>query len=191
MTTAAVVLAAGGGSRFSAGPKLLAPFRGRPLAAWALDAAIAAGLDDTIVVVGDTPLPDVLSRGVMVVTNAGWAEGIATSLCAAVHAAEARGHDAVVVGLADQPLVVASSWQAVAASTSPVAVATYGGQRRNPVRLARAVWPLLPVSGDEGARVLLRDRPDLVAEVPCDGNAADVDTTADLEALAAPDSPAG
>jgi molybdenum cofactor cytidylyltransferase len=183
---AAVVLAAGGGSRFSAGPKLLAPFRGRPLVAWALDAAIAAGLDDTIVVVGDTPLDDLVPAGVMVVTNADWAEGIATSLCAAVHAAEARDHDAVVVGLADQPLVVASAWQAVAASTSPVAVAAYGGQRRNPVRLARVVWPLLPVSGDEGARVLLRDRPDLVAEVPCEGNAADVDTTADLEALAAP-----
>ena len=87
MTTAAVVLAAGGGSRFSAGPKLLAPFRGRPLVACALDAAIAAGLDDTIVVVGDTPLDDVVPAGVIVVTNAGWAEGIATSLCAAVHAA--------------------------------------------------------------------------------------------------------
>src|SRR5205807_8274108 len=70
LTTAAVVLAAGGGSRFSAGPKLLAPFRGRPLVAWALDAAIAAGLYDTIVVVGDPPLHGVLRGGVLVVPNA-------------------------------------------------------------------------------------------------------------------------
>jgi CTP:molybdopterin cytidylyltransferase MocA len=184
MTTAAVVLAAGRGSRFLAGPKLLAPFRGRPLVTWALDAALAAGLDDTFVVVGETPLGDAVPQGVTVVANDDWAQGIATSLCAGVRAADERGHDAVVVGLADQPLVAVAAWVAVAASASPVAVATYGGQRRNPVRLTRAVWSLLPATGDDGARVLVRDRPDLGAEVPCDGDPADVDTLADLEALA-------
>ena len=176
MTTAAVVLAAGGGTRFTGGThKLLAPFRGRPLVAWALEAASV--LDELLVVTGAVEVP--LPPGARAVPNPRWAEGQATSLAAAVEAA--AGHDAVVVGLGDQPLVPAEAWRLVAAATAtPIAVATYGGRRRNPVRLAAEVWPLLPRDGDEGARPLLRGRPDLVVEVACPGDPTDVDTQEDL-----------
>jgi CTP:molybdopterin cytidylyltransferase MocA len=182
VTTAAVVLAAGGGSRFTADvPKLLAPFRGRPLVAWAVESALAAGLDQTLVVVGAVDLSSAMPPGLTVVENDRWAEGMATSVRAAVAAAGDAGHQAVVIAPGDQPLVPPSAWRAVAASPADVATATFGGRRRPPVRLAREVWPLLPASGDEGARALMRRRPDLVGEVACPGEPADIDTVEDLE----------
>ncbi len=185
MTTAAVVLAAGAGSRFTGDePKLLAPFRGRALASWALSAALAAGLDEVFVVTGAVDLADI-SRAVRatVVPNPRHGEGQSTSVLAGLHAAEVAGHDAVVIGLADQPLIPAEAWRRVAAERStPIAVATYEGQRRNPVRLAAAVWPAVrrELRGDEGARRLLARWPDLVTEVTCAGNPADIDTLEDL-----------
>jgi nicotine blue oxidoreductase len=182
MTTVAVVLAAGAGERFGGdGRKLLVPFRGRPLVSWAIEAAAEAALDDTVVVTGAADLSGLsLPAGVRLLPATRWAEGQALSLRAARLDAEAAGHDAMVVGLGDQPLVPVGAWRAVAGSRSPIAVATYGGQRRNPVRLAREVWTLLPVEGDQGARVVMAGRPDLVEEVACDGEPADVDTQEDL-----------
>jgi molybdenum cofactor cytidylyltransferase len=185
VTTAAVVLAAGSGSRFAgAEPKLLAPFRGQPLASWALAAAVAAGLDEVFVVTGGVDLAEVSrAAGATVVANPRHAEGQSTSVLAGLDAAEEAGHDAVVIGLADQPLVPAEAWRRVGAERStPIAVAIYEGQRRNPVRLASAVWPAVrrDLRGDEGARRLLGRWPDLVTEVTCPGNPADIDTLEDL-----------
>jgi len=181
---AAVVLAAGAGSRFRTSSddphKLLALWRGRPLVSWALDAALGAGLARTWVVTGSVDLTAVVPPAVEVLSNPAWADGQATSLQVAIGAARAEGLDAVVIGLGDQPRVTADAWRAVAASPAPLAVATYGGRRRNPVRLGREVWDLLPDSGDEGARVLMRRRPELIEEVPCEGDPVDIDTLEDL-----------
>jgi CTP:molybdopterin cytidylyltransferase MocA len=120
---------------------------------------------------------------VEVLVNERWADGQATSLQLAISAAEVAGLDAVVVGLGDQPLVPPSAWQAVAASqVRPIAVATYGGRRGNPVRLARAVWDLVPAEGDEGARRLIREQPQLVTAVACEGHNLDIDTVEELGA---------
>lgn len=185
--TLAVVLAAGGGSRF-AGPthKLEAELDGVPIVDLAVRHAIDSGVGPVVVVSGAsipalTSAADALADGrLTVVHNPRWAEGQSTSLQVAVDEARRRHVHAIVVGLADQPFVEPAAWRSVASSRSPIAVATYGDAMRNPVRLHHAVWPLLPTTGDHGARDLVRLRPELVERIPCQGSAADIDTLEDL-----------
>lgn len=182
MSACVVLLAAGGGSRFAgAEHKLRAPFRGRPLVAWALEAAAGAGLP-LLVVTGAVEVADLLPSGATEVRNERWSKGQATSLQAGLTAADGAGHDVVVVGLGDQPFVPAEAWRRVAEECSTsIAVATYEGRRGNPVRLHAEIWPLLPIAGDEGARSLMDGRPDLVTPVACPGHPVDIDTTEELE----------
>jgi CTP:molybdopterin cytidylyltransferase MocA len=187
--TTAVLLAAGGGTRF-AGPshKLLAPLDGRPVYRHAVDHVLAALergiIDDVVIVTGAVDLDlSAIAGTVIVAHNEHWEHGQAGSLQLGIAEAARQGSDAVVVGLADQPFVPASAWRAVATSPSakPIVVATYAGERGpNPVRLHRDVWPMLPQDGDEGARPLMRLHPDWIDEVACEGSAADIDTLEDL-----------
>ncbi len=182
-----MVLAAGAGRRFArsggAVPKPLAELDGVALVDRVLAAALAANFNQVVLVDGSADLHDRTQPGVTVLHNTRWAEGIATSLQVALAHARTAGYDAVVVGLVDQPGVPADAWRAVASAPADraIAVATYDGRRGNPVRLTSQVWDLLPTTGDEGARVVMRERPDLVGEVPCSGEPWDVDTVEDLK----------
>ena len=178
----AVVLAAGEGSRFD-GPshKLLAPFDESTVVGTAIAAALEADIGPLAVVTGAVPLWDVIPPGVVVLSNPSWADGQAGSVQVAVAWAEELGATQLVVGLGDQPRVGPAAWRTVAAGPeAPIAVARFGDVRCPPVRLDRSVWPLLPSVGDGGARTLIRNRPDLVVDVDCEGDPADIDTTEDL-----------
>ncbi len=118
--------------------------------------------------------------GATVVDNPRWADGQITSVRLGIATADALGASRVVFGLADQPFVAADAWRTVARTPGPICVATYADRRGNPVALDREVWSLLPATGDEGARALMRIRPDLVREVACAGSPADIDTEEDL-----------
>jgi molybdenum cofactor cytidylyltransferase len=211
LTVAAAVLAAGRGSRLGGdASKPLLQWRGRPLVAWALDAARASGLAPVVVVVGyradDVAHTIRTARGarapatvnfemldgddgdhgevVEVVENPEWEEGIASSLRTALRAlADVADVDAVCIGLADQPNVGAEAYRRVAEADGELVIPTYDGQPGNPVKLARSLWPeALELRGDVGARALARDR---AVHVDCTGtgSAVDVDTLEDLERL--------
>ena len=183
---AAALLAAGGGSRFEGSAhKLLASLNGRPVWEWALAAMIDAKLDLLIVVTGAVALE--LPAGIVERHNPRWADGQATSLSCAVDAAREAGADSVTIGLADQPQVPSSAWQAVtdALAEYPIVIATYDGKPGpHPVRLGRETWPLLPAQGDAGARGLIQSEPAMVHRVACDGSAVDIDTVNDLMQVA-------
>jgi molybdenum cofactor cytidylyltransferase len=186
--TVLVVLAAGGGTRFRSDPdathKLLARLPAddddpsSTVAERSIAHAVDAGVGPVVVVTGAVDLP--LPPSVRGVDNPNWASGQMSSVRTGIEAAAAMGAGAVVVGLADQPGVRPEAWRAVAGHEGPIAVATYAGRRGNPVRLDEEVWDLLPAGGDEGARALMRARPELVREVACVGSPADIDTVEDL-----------
>jgi len=186
---AAVVLAAGLGTRFAGPiPKPLVPLAGRPLLDYALDAARASGLTPVVLVAADDSVAGLAPQDVTVVRNEAPERGIASSLQCALRALARRTDvDAVVVGLADQPLVGSGAYQRVGeayAGGARLAFASYGGQRGNPVLVARDYWDeALTLTGDEGARVLFRRHPAIA--VPCDGTGSpdDVDTPEDLTRL--------
>ena len=181
-----VLLAAGGGSRFGGSHhKLLTSVAGKTVYEWALQSALAANIGPVAVVWGSVELPrHEASEAVTYLHNEQWATGMAGSVQRALQWANERGLQSVVIGLGDQPCIPPSAWTAVAHSTSPLAVATYAGVRANPVKLHAEFFALVPKTGDEGARSLLRSHPELVAEVPCTGSGIDVDHVEDIERVA-------
>lgn len=181
-----MLLAAGGGTRFAGDVhKLRAPLRGRPVLAHAISALAASGLD-AVVVTGAVDVADLVPDGMSTLHNPCWEQGQATSVQVGIAEARRRGHDAVVVGLGDQPFVTSEAWQRVADADADLAVATYDGRRGHPVRLGATVWDVLPTTGDEVGRAVMRDRPELVREIRFDAGhatelpATDIDTVEDL-----------
>ncbi len=187
------MLAAGEGSRFGR-PKALVELDGQTLAERGVNLLRAGGTDSVLVVTGAAP---VQLTGILTVHNVQWRTGMGSSLRAALRALAAPSPDAdpdvgaVVVALADQPLVGAAAVARLIAAYragATVAVAAYHGQPRNPVLLAREHWPevIATAVGDQGARAFLRARPDLVTLIECadTGSPDDIDTPADLDQVA-------
>ena len=206
---AAVILAAGAGSRFGGG-KVRAALEGRPLLAHVLAAVREAGIGRVVVVLGrdagaaldavrDVD-PGVLER-VLVTVNPTPERGLATSLRLGFGAATAVAPPAgVLVLLGDQPRVRADVLRvlcgAVASAHAIAVVPRYAGDAApNPVLLLPAGWPLVEgLTGDRGLGPLLAADPARVVWVAVPGANPDVDTPADLAALAAvadPPSPRG
>jgi CTP:molybdopterin cytidylyltransferase MocA len=189
-----VLLAAGRGSRFGdASPKTLARLGRRPLVAHAVAAATMSGLRPVVVVVGCQAADVAAASGTLaqIVENPDWESGMATSLRAGLATVLPDATvTAVAVALADQPRIGADAYRRLATAHregAQLAVATYDGKRGHPVLIGRPHFDeAMRMAGDEGARSLLAAHD--VVEVPCDGtgDAADVDTPADLAALEGP-----
>jgi nicotine blue oxidoreductase len=189
-----VLLAAGEGSRFGR-PKALVELDGQTLAERGVTLLRAGGTDPVLIVTGAAQVELRPEHQARTVYNGEWRTGMGSSLRAALRALTepeaAPEIGAVVVALADQPLVGAEAVGRLIAAYrvgAGVAVAAYGGKPRNPVLLAREHWPevIATATGDQGARAFLRARPELVTLVECGdtGRPDDIDTPADLEHIA-------
>jgi molybdenum cofactor cytidylyltransferase len=92
--------------------------------------------------------------------------------------------------MCDQPGVTVAAIErilrAFEAESAAAVVPTYGGRRGTPVLLGRALWPeAMRLTGDAGARSLLRSRPEAVrtVEVGDLADGRDADTPEEYERL--------
>jgi molybdenum cofactor cytidylyltransferase len=181
---AGIVVAAGSSSRLGR-PKQLLTLGGKSLPAWVLDALREAGLGPLVLVLGHEAeaIGGTLDLdGITVVVNTHHAEGMSTSLRLGLAALgpEVAG---AVIAMADQPFISPALIAELIAqherTKQPIVAADFGAYQGPPILLGRAVWPLTDeIRGDQGARFLLRNRPDWVATVPVPNRVAalDVDT---------------
>lgn len=185
----AVVLAAGRATRFGK-TKLLADYAGQPLVRRAAAAACGACPGNTWLVTGyaaDAVVAATQGLLVQQVHNPDYAEGMGSSIARGV-AACADGADAVIVVLADQPLVREPHLQALIDSwgsgLADIVATAFSGTRGPPVIFGRDYFAALcALQGDTGAKEILRRHADDVDSIACSDAAIDIDTPADLDAL--------
>jgi molybdenum cofactor cytidylyltransferase len=192
---AALVLAAGRSTRMGAVNKMLAEIGGKPLVRIAAEQAVASRARPVIVVTGhEREKVEAALQGLPVrfVNNPDYAEGLGTSLKAGIAAVPEDAHAAIVC-LGDMPQVDAALINKLIAAFDPergalVVVPSIDGRRGNPVVWSRRFFhDLMSIQGDIGARHLIGNYAEAVAEVPLTGEAAlvDVDTPESLSAVKA------
>lgn len=187
-----LLLAAGRGRRFARAPrddKLLALWRGEVVAVRAAE-TLARGVTRCYAVI--RPDADALAAlceraGISVIRCDRAESGMGYSLaCGVAHVAWDDATDAVLVALADMPAIRPSTIARLAgeAGNPDVVVApSYQGRRGHPVLFGRAHFSqLMGLTGDAGARDMLRANPPRLVAIDDPGVLFDIDSPDDLAA---------
>ena len=185
LPVAAIVLAAGAGSRMPGTQKLLLEIDGTPMVRHVMEAASEGGCHQTVVVYSADDVKQAVDGAAELIFNPDSHSGMASSLQCGLGAMRSE-MEAAVVMLGDQPLVgsrtiatLLRAWRREGARPA-AAVADSGDGWAPPVVLGRELWAeLLQLKGDAGARQILQGRPELLDIVPAPGRADDIDTPAD------------
>jgi molybdenum cofactor cytidylyltransferase len=192
MTVGAVLLAAGAGTRMGGRPKALLELGGVPLILRQLIALSGAGVDELVVVLGHHAAqiePVVQKFPVTLVHNPRPDDGQVSSLRLGLVSLSPRV-DAVLVALADQPLINEADITALIGAYKKrpdgrsVVVPQAGGQAGNPVIFSAAVREqILAGDANVGCRQWRAAHPEAVSVFETDNRRfiVDVDTPDDLE----------
>lgn len=159
---AAVVLAAGGSSRFGS-PKQLAQWGHKTFIEQVVDTALAAQARPVLVVLGaeiEQSRAALGDRPVQIVVNPAWAQGQSTSLKAGIAALPANVGCAIFlpVDLPNlTPAIIRRLIERHRQTLAPLVWPEFEGQRGNPVLFDRSLFfELSQVSGDTGGKPVLQ-----------------------------------
>jgi CTP:molybdopterin cytidylyltransferase MocA len=186
----AVVLLAAGESRRLGRPKQLLEIDGEPLVRRGARLALGTAPSQTVVVVGaqaDRVWEAVADLPVVRADCPDWSSGLSASIRAGIGRVDREVEGALIL-LCDQPALTAAHLEALVdrwRSHPHQAVACrYSGTVGVPAMLPRSWFGALStLSGDRGARDLLRECPTEVVAIPADMLGLDVDVSADLDRL--------
>jgi molybdenum cofactor cytidylyltransferase len=188
----AVILAAGGSSRFGQSKQLIR-FRGQSFVRRIIDAACEAGCSPVVVVIAsdDEKLRRELDRaGVVMVPNQQWQRGIGSSIRCGIEALINGSPDveATVLLVCDQPAIDARVIQRLIAlretTGKNIVASSYADTLGVPVLFTHSVFQeLLSLGDNAGAKsIVLRSR-ERVALLPFPEGEIDIDTWEDWEKL--------
>jgi molybdenum cofactor cytidylyltransferase len=191
-----IILAAGSSERLGQ-PKQLLPFLGQSLILHVVTAANEAMDHSPIVVTGgyeDQVNKELTGIRADIVLNPEWQTGMASSVRAGLmHAMKDAGLEAVMIVLSDQPFVTSGLLTEMFSqqhqSGKPIIACRYAdGTVGTPVLFSNDVFPeLLQLTGQEGARKIVRSHMERVATVDFPEGGTDIDTLDDYKKLLKPD----
>ena len=187
---AAVVLAAGRGTRMIGRNKLLAEIGGKPIVRRSVEAAMASSARRVIVVTGHDAagVRDALhGLDITIIHNPDYARGLSTSLRRGIAGVPAD-MDAALVMLGDMPfiaprLIDALSETQAANPEARIVMPVRDGRRGKPVLWHRSLFAeLQAVEGDIGARNLFARHAQNLVELPTTDESVlvDIDTAEEL-----------
>ena len=187
---AIVILAAGNSSRLGR-PKQLLLWKGVPLLRRVAEAALESGLGPVLVVTGAYEMAIALSvAGLQVdlIPNPDWSEGMASGIRCGIEKVQSLLPvvDGAILTPIDQPLISASFFGSLAAQQlaggKGIVASGYADTKGTPVLFNRKYFPhLQQLTGQHGAKKLLRIFGRDVDAVPFAGGEWDVDTEEDYK----------
>ncbi|MGH7092938.1 MAG: NTP transferase domain-containing protein [Stellaceae bacterium] len=190
---AAILLAAGRSSRMGGPNKMLAEIDSVPMVARVAQRLLSSRARPIIAVLGSQGDAVDAALGKLPierVRNPDFADGLSTSLKCGLAALPADV-DGAMICLGDMPQITGRDLDRLIAAFNPlegraIIVPVRRGKRGNPVLWASRFFPeMAALAGDVGARALIAEHAELVAEIEMDSDAVlvDIDTPEALAAL--------
>jgi molybdenum cofactor cytidylyltransferase len=190
--TAAVILAAGSSSRLGK-PKQLLKLSGKTLLQRSIDAATDSAATPVIVVLGanaEQILPEINKSRVHVIINSEWEEGIASSIRIGLNEVlfNSPSAEAVILMVCDQPYIspalINELINTQKQTGKPIVSCNYGEAIGPPALFHRSLFnELMHLTGDAGAKKIIRQHGDEVATILFTKGKIDIDTEEDYNAL--------
>lgn len=189
---AIIILAAGSSSRMNQ-PKQLLQVNGKTLLRHTIDEALALLPSSVYVVTGanaERITTELDLSSVQICHNPDWQKGMSSSIRSGLQALLHRqpAVSGCIISVCDQPLISTAIFEALISihrtASSRIVASEYRGTTGVPALFGKEFFPeLMQLSGQEGAKKLLKIHHQHVVSVPFSGGEIDIDTPADYHKL--------